>query len=286
MPEHDDPDVGERSWIARLGRDFDVRLLTGIALAAAVAVVTFSGPMPFSVMVVLISLAVSWEWGRLVNGPDAATLLVVQLASVAFSGLLATFLSVALGLLALAIGAILATLLSPGRGGFLSALGVLYAGFPALAMIWLRSDHDLGLVAVIFLIVCVVAADTAAFVSGRLLRGPLLWPEVSPNKTWAGFAGAVLASAIVGACFWAAVPGGSMPRLAAAGALLAVIAQAGDLFESGLKRRFGAKDAGSILPGHGGIMDRVDGLVAAAAAVALAAMIFVQSPARALLLGL
>src|SRR5262249_21099537 len=157
-----------------------------------------------------------------------------------------------LGFLALPIGAILAMLLSLGRHSFLAALGVLYAGFPAVVMIWLRSDPGLGLLAVVFLIFIVATTDTAGFLSGRLFRGPLLWPRVSPNKTWSGFVGAVLASSIVGALFWLVVPGGSAPRLAAAGALLAVVAQAGDLAESALKRRFGAKDAGSILPGHGG----------------------------------
>ena len=132
----------------------------------------------------------------------------------------------------------------------------------------------------------VATADTAAFLCGRLLRGPLLWPQVSPKKTWSGLAGAVAASAVMGALFSLAVSGASAPRLAAIGAALAVVAQAGDLAESALKRRFGAKDAGSILPGHGGAMDRVDGLIAAASAAALAAAaIDMLSPARALLLG-
>jgi phosphatidate cytidylyltransferase len=134
--------------------------------------------------------------------------------------------------------------------------------------------------------VIVATADTAAFLCGRLLRGPLLWPQVSPKKTWSGLAGAVAASAVMGALFSLAVSGASAPRLAAIGAALALVAQAGDLAESALKRRFGAKDAGSILPGHGGVMDRVDGLIAAASAAALAAAaIDMLSPARALLLG-
>jgi phosphatidate cytidylyltransferase len=271
----------------RLGGDFTVRLLTGFALAAVVALFTIAGPVPFALMVVAVSLLVGWEWGRLVHGPDASLLVAVQLGSAAVAGLLATFLSVGLGLLALPIGAILAALLSLGRNSFLSALGVFYAGFPAVMLIWLRSDDPwLGLLAVIFLILIVATADTAAFLSGRLLRGPLLWPKVSPKKTWSGFIGALGASAVVGALFWIVVPGGSVLWLAAAGAVLAAVAQGGDLAESALKRRFGAKDAGSLLPGHGGVMDRVDGLVAVASAVGLAAIaIDMHSPARALLLG-
>jgi phosphatidate cytidylyltransferase len=289
MREHDDADGSEGGWVERLGGDFVVRLLSGVAMAAAVALFTLSGPTPFALMVVAISLLVSWEWGRLVHGPDAGILVAVQLGAAAVAGLLATVQYPGLGLLALLIGAILATLLSLGRNSFLAALGVLYAGFPAIALIWLRSDPRdpwLALVSVVFLIVIVATADTAAFLCGRLLRGPLLWPQVSPKKTWSGLVGAVGASAVMGALFSLAVSGGSAPRLAAIGAALALVAQAGDLAESALKRRFGAKDAGSILPGHGGAMDRVDGLIAAASAAALAAAaIDMLSPARALLLG-
>jgi phosphatidate cytidylyltransferase len=289
MREHDDTEGAESNWARRLGGDFVVRVLSGLAMGAAVALFTLSGSTPFALMVVAVSLIVSWEWGRLVHGPDAGILVAVQLGSAAVAGLLATFLYPGLGLLALLIGTILAALLSLGRNSFLAALGVLYAGFPAVALIWLRSDPDepwLGLLGVIFLIVIVVTADTAAFLCGRLVQGPLLWPQVSPKKTWSGLIGAVGASAVVGGLFWLAVPGGSALRLAATGAALALVAQAGDLAESALKRRFGAKDAGSILPGHGGVMDRVDGLIAAASAVALAAAaIDMQSPARALLLG-
>ncbi len=291
MREHDDAEAGEGGWVKRLGGDFVVRLLSGLAMGAGVALFTLSGPTPFALMVVAVSLVVSWEWGRLVHGSDAGIGVAVQLGSAAVAGLLATFQYPGLGLLALLIGAILATLLSLGRNSFLTALGVFYAGFPAIALIWLRSDVPpgepwLGLLAVVFLIVIVATADTAAFLCGRLLQGPLLWPQVSPKKTWSGLVGAISAGAVVGALFWLAVPGGSTLRLAAVGAALALVAQAGDLGESALKRRFGAKDAGSLLPGHGGVMDRVDGLIAAAAAAALAAAVIdMQSPARALLLG-
>lgn len=285
MRENDELERGD-SWEARLGDDFAARLATGLAVAAVAAVFIFSGPTPFAVLAVAVALLVSWEWGRLVHGADAGLLVAVQIGTTAVAGLLAAFLWPGLGLLALSIGAILATLLSLGRNSFLSAAGVFYAGVPAVAAIWLRSDVSLGLQAVIFVIVIVATADTAAFLCGRLMRGPLLWPRISPNKTWAGFAGALIASAVVGAFFWLAVPGSSVLRLAATGAALALVAQAGDLAESALKRRFGAKDAGSILPGHGGMMDRVDGLLAAVSVAGLAALLInVHSPARALLLG-
>jgi phosphatidate cytidylyltransferase len=284
MSEHDDQERG--GWVARLGEDFAARLASGLVMGVVAALCTLSGSSPFAILVMAVALFVSWEWGRLVHGPDAGILVAVQIGTVAVSGLLAATLSAGLGLLALPIGAILAALLSLGRNSFLSAAGVFYAGFPAVAAIWLRSDAALGLQAMIFLILIVGTADTAAFLCGRLMGGPLLSPRISPNKTWAGFIGALIASAIVGGLFWLAVPGGSVFRLAVTGVVLATVAQAGDLAESALKRRFGAKDTGSILPGHGGMMDRVDGLIAALSAAGVAAAaINMYSPASALLLG-
>jgi phosphatidate cytidylyltransferase len=286
MNNNNSSEPSGQGWQYRLGNDFSARLLSGVVMVAAVVLITIAGATPFAVLVVLVALLVCWEWGRLVHGADRNIVLPVQIGTAAVAGLLAALGYVGLGLLALPIGAILATLLSLGNNSMFSALGVFYAGFPAVALIWLRSDPQLGLPAVFFLIAIVVAADTAAFLSGRLLGGPLLWPRVSPKKTWAGAIGAIVASAVVGGLFWLVVPDSTMLRLAVTGAVLAVVAQAGDLAESALKRHFGAKDAGSIIPGHGGAMDRVDGLIAAASAVAVAALaIDVHSPARALLFG-
>jgi phosphatidate cytidylyltransferase len=289
MNDHDNPvqdDGAQHGWTARLGNDFPLRLAAGLAMGAVALTFTLAGVMPFAVLVVLAALVVSWEWGRLVHGKEAGIVVAVQIGTAGMAGILAAAGFVGLGLLALPIGAILATLLSLGRNSLFSALGVFYAGLPTVALIWLRSDAWLGLLAVVFLIVIVVTADTAGFLAGRLFGRSKLWPSVSPNKTWEGLIGALVASAIVGGLFWFAVPEASVVRLAATGAVLALVAQAGDLAESALKRRFGAKDTGTLIPGHGGIMDRVDGLVAVASAVGIAAIVIdVHSPARALLLG-
>jgi phosphatidate cytidylyltransferase len=250
------------------------------------ALFTFSGAIAFSVLVVVVALLLSWEWGRLVHGRDADMVIAIHVGSAGVATVLAAFGYVGLGLLTLPIGAILAMLLSLGRSSVFAALGVFYAGLPAVALIWLRSDASLGMLAVIFVIVIVIASDTAGFLFGRVLGGPKLWPRLSPNKTWAGMIGALVASSIIGAFFWFAVPEASAVRLAATGVVLSLAAQGGDLAESAIKRRFGAKDSGSLIPGHGGIMDRVDGLVAAAAVVGLATFVInVHSPAHALLIG-
>jgi phosphatidate cytidylyltransferase len=289
MSEDDEPreDAGASVDVrSRLGADFATRLVSGVVLAVAAALILISGALPFAVLVVVVTVLLSWEWGRLVHGGDAAMLIAVHMATTGAAAILAAAGFVGLGLLALPIGAILALLLSLGGNSVLSALGVFYAGLPAIALIWLRSDPGLGLLAVVFVIVMVVASDTGGFLTGRLLGGPKLWPRVSPNKTWSGFIGALLASAIIGALFSFAVPHGGPLHLAIAGAALSLVAQAGDLVESAIKRRFGAKDSSMLIPGHGGVMDRVDGLVAAATAVGLASFVInVHSPAQALLLG-
>ena len=271
---------------ARLGSDFALRLASGVAMGAVAAVCTLAGTLSFAVLVVVVTLVLSWEWGRLVHGREADLVIAVHVGAAGVAAVLAAAGFVGLGLLTLAIGAILALLLSLGANSLFSGFGVFYAGLPAVALIWLRSDSDLGLTAVTFLILIVVISDTAGFLAGRLLGGPKLWPRVSPNKTWAGVIGALAASSIAGALFSLAVAHGSAMRLATAGAPLSIAAQVGDLVESAIKRRFGAKDASSLIPGHGGVMDRVDGLVAAATAVGLASFVIdVHSPARALLLG-
>lgn len=270
---------------SRLGADLAPRLASGLAMGALAAVCTFLGAAPFAALVIVVTLLLSWEWGRLVHGREGDLVIAVQACAAGGAAVLAALGFVGLGLLALPIGAILATLLSLGRHSTFSALGVFYAGVPAVALIWLRSD-TMGLLAVVFVIVVVIASDTAGFLAGRLMGGPKLWQRISPNKTWAGVIGAVVASSVAAALFWFVVPGSSVARLAAMGLVLSFVAQAGDLAESAIKRRFGAKDASTLIPGHGGVMDRVDGLVAAATAVGLLAFVInVHSPAQALLLG-
>jgi len=269
-----------------LGADFRVRLISGLVMAAVVAGILFAGPYPFYALVAVVAVVTAWEWSRLVrgNGFDAAGGL--HIACAAGGVLLAILGWPGLGIMLTIIGAILVFLLTVGGRSVFSTAGVLYAGLPAISMIWLRSDTSFGLLAVLFLILVVVATDVGAFVSGRLLGGPKLWPAVSPNKTWSGLGGAVIASAVAAALFALSVPGASSLRLAAVGAVLAIVAQAGDLAESSLKRHFHVKDTSDLIPGHGGVMDRVDGLVAAAMAVGLGTfLVNVYSPARALLLG-
>jgi phosphatidate cytidylyltransferase len=227
----------------------------------------------------------AWEWGRLVRGSDwDLTFAVHAVATVAAVVLAASGLA-ALGLAALTIAAIIIVPLQFGERALLSALGVLYVGLPAIAMLWLRGEERYGLEALFFIFAVVWATDILAYFSGRLIGGPKLWPSVSPNKTWSGLLGGVAAGAAAAAGIGHYI-GASVPGLAVCGAALAVLAQAGDLGESALKRSFGVKDASNLIPGHGGFLDRMDGIVPVAVMAALLALwANGEAPAQALLFG-
>jgi phosphatidate cytidylyltransferase len=169
---------------------------------------------------------------------------------------------------------------------FWLAAGVIYVGIFFISMLSLRSDPRLGLVALLWLFALIWTADIAAYFAGRFLGGPKLWPAVSPNKTWSGAIGGTIGGLVAGAA--AIVAAGLALRPIHALVMLAVVvaAQLGDLMESAIKRHFGVKDSSQLIPGHGGLMDRCDSLIAAAA-VALSiglARAGVIAPAEGLLL--
>jgi phosphatidate cytidylyltransferase len=211
----------------------------------------------------------------------------VHIATALAAAGLAAFGMAGLALAAVALGAIVVSALAVGSGHVaLSGTGVLYTGLPVIALEWLRGDGSLGLLAVLFILLAVVATDTAAYFTGRAVGGPKLWPAISPNKTWSGLAGGVTAAALIGALFPHITGSGWSSWLSGLGLVLGLVAQAGDLAESALKRHFGLKDASDLIPGHGGFMDRMDGIVTASIAAALIALASeAYAPARALLYG-
>lgn len=149
------------------------------------------------------------------------------------------------------------------------ALGVVYIAFACWALWRLRLDPEWGRMTLFWLLAVVWGADTGGFFFGMSLKGPKLAPAISPNKTWSGFLGGTLTAALGGWAVVAYMKGDASLEIALYSAAIAVASQLGDLFESWIKRRFGVKDSGAIIPGHGGMFDRVDGLVAAALAAAL-----------------
>jgi len=264
-----------------------MRIASGAVVAAVALLAVWAGPMPFAVLVFAVAAAMSWEWGRIVRQEGFDVPGVLHIASVGAAALLSGLGMAGLGVAAVAIGAIaVSALLFGGGQAKLSSLGVLYTGLPVVALVWLRSDASLGLLAVVFVLLAAAVTDIAAYATGRTVGGPKLAPRISPGKTWSGLAGGVIAAAIAGGLLGLLTQRGNPGWMAFLALLLALIAQAGDLAESALKRSYGLKDASDLIPGHGGFMDRMDGIVAAATAAALIAlMIDAYAPARALLHG-
>jgi phosphatidate cytidylyltransferase len=270
-----------------LSSNLKLRIVSGAVLATAAFAVAYAGIWPFSLFVLACALVLCWEWGHLVRRGASFDLgFFVHAAAVTAAILLSAAGYVALAPAALAIAAIILLPLYAGRGARLSALGVFYVGLPTVALLWIRSDEPYGFTALLFVLAIVWASDIAAYAAGRSIGGPKLAPRVSPNKTWAGLIGALLAGAATAAFFAWLEPEAQVTRLVIIGVALASIAQVGDLVESALKRAFGLKDASDLIPGHGGFMDRMDGLIAAAVmAAVLALAVNPHAPARALLFG-
>jgi phosphatidate cytidylyltransferase len=267
-------------------RELIVRVLSAIVLGLATVLAAWSGPVAFAVLVAGVSAVLIWEWGRLMRGTGLDMLAAVGWLSVlAAVGLVVAGLPL-VALMALALGGLATLLLGRADDGPLEAAGVLYVGLPSVALVWLRGSPELGWQAVLLVLLIVWATDTGAFVSGRYFGGPKLWASISPNKTWAGLIGGVLAAAGAAWLNAAWVGSGAPVRVVALAMVLAVISQLGDLTESALKRAHGVKDTSRLIPGHGGFMDRVDGLIFAAVAAALYAACANHANPGAALLGL
>ena len=270
-----------------LPAELRLRVASGTAIGIVAFIMLYWSPAAFAVLTFLIAAAMSWEWGRIVRGAMPDSGLIVHIVSVFAAAILAARDMAGLGILAAVVGAVAVAALALGSGrARLSGAGVLYTALPVVALGWLRSDEPLGFLATLFVLIAVAVTDVAAFVAGRTIGGPKLWPEVSPNKTWAGLLGGIAAAAVAGFLFPFLTGTGAAFWLASLGLAIGLIAQWGDLAESALKRHFGLKDSGDLIPGHGGFMDRMDGIVTASIAAALIGFsIDAFAPARALLYG-
>jgi len=244
-----------------------------VVLGAVVVLAVTAGAASFILLVAAMALILAWEWARLTGDGRFGALGAVQAAATLLVVAVAVMLGPAPAVLvaALASGALLLQArLAGGAGAPWLSLGPLYIGLPCIALLWLRSVEPGGERLVLWLLVTVWAADSTAYFAGRLIGGPKLAPRLSPRKTWAGLGGAVAGGIAVGivAAGWVA-DSPPVVALVVAGTLIALVEQAGDLLESAVKRHFGVKDASGLIPGHGGLFDRVDGLLAAAPALAL-----------------
>jgi len=221
----------ERAGPPQRGRgELGLRVLSALVLAPLAIGTAYLGGVVFIAFWLIASLGVLWEWIALVRG---------------------------------------ATERSRMQRAAWIALGLLYAGTLFAAPLVIRVDAERGFLAMIYLFLVVWGTDIAAYFAGRALGGPKLCPAVSPNKTWSGALGGSAAAIVVGLIVAVAAGIGALGAIALLSLGLSIASQIGDLVESALKRRFGAKDAGHLIPGHGGLMDRLDGFLTAALAAAL-----------------
>jgi phosphatidate cytidylyltransferase len=265
--------------------ELTLRIVSAAVLAPLAVALAWLGGWPFFAFWAIAACGIFWEWRAILRDPGPVPKGLGECAvAVAGSSVLAGRLATAAVFIGIgmAIEAVLATTAALRAW---AAAGVLYAGSLLVACVLLRTDAQLGFVAIVFLFAIVWATDILAYFVGRLVGGPRLWPRVSPKKTWSGALGGGAAAVLAGlaVAHYARLP--NSLAVAALALVLSAASQAGDLFESAFKRCFGVKDAGHVIPGHGGIMDRLDGFLAAAVLAALigAARGGLEAPARGLL---
>jgi phosphatidate cytidylyltransferase len=279
LPEKD------RGTAARQKSEVRLRIASAIVLAALALGAAIASPWSFLVLVILCGIIVAWEWGRLVRDEGLDRIAILEATTVAAVAILLTLKRADLAALALAVAAVAVALLSRSSGRSAWSLsGLLYAALPAAALVFLRSDPSLGAIAVLYLFAVAWTTDTASYAAGRLIGGPKLAPRISPRKTWSGFVVGTLTPALVGYAFALALKSTAAWPLALVSVALALACQLGDLLESAVKRHFGAKDMSQLIPGHGGLLDRIDGLLIAAILASLIALRDPANPGRGLLI--
>lgn len=242
-----------------------LRILSALVLITVALAGVVIGSIAFWLLCVVLGLFMMAEWSDLQGVPPQTKRLAQYALSVPLAimmpviGAGAGFLS--LGLL---IGAAFFVVIVTRLPGL--ARGIFYVGVPIMALLLIRRQEE-GVMFTLWALALVWACDIGAYAAGRFIGGPKLAPAISPNKTWAGLAGGVAAASLFATAMH--VHYGLPLRLTLATPVLAVLAQAGDLYESWLKRQAGVKDSGTLLPGHGGVLDRLDGLVPVAPVAAL-----------------
>jgi phosphatidate cytidylyltransferase len=256
------------SAAARKSGSLRLRIVSAVVLAPVALLAAWLGPPLLSLLVAVAAAGMGWEWTRLCRGghSDKSDWLVMGL-------IIAGVAAVALGSVAIGLGiAILASVLAAmlnRNAAALAAGGVLWISLPCVALLWLAADPGIGRPTVLWILALVWATDIGAFAVGRALGGPRLAPRFSPNKTWSGLAGGVVCAGAAGAVTALLLGSSAIAAVVLLSGALAVVAQAGDLVESIAKRRFGVKDSSGLIPGHGGLLDRLDGMLAVVPAVAL-----------------
>lgn len=251
-----------------------LRIISALVLAPVVLIVVWIGELPFLVLMAILAALIASELKTLLldgQRSDMVLLAFAGILAVAIAGAGAAGAGLLMGLAGMASG--VAWRLWRRQPLLPVVISYVYLVVPLVAFIWFRMDAQYGIAVASWLLAVVWATDIFAYFAGRSIGGAKLAPSISPGKTWAGLAGGVVGAAAAGLATELVLgfgPGIILPLISA---FLAVVAQMGDLFESALKRRIGVKDSSGLIPGHGGILDRIDGLVAAIAVAAVIALL-------------
>ena len=252
-----------------------LRILSALVLAPIAIAATWYGSPWLPILTAIAAIGMAWEWAKLCRGGGIGNTGAVLIAAALVAVIIAVFAGIALALAATAAGAAIVFWVARREHEaepWWLALGLLWIALPCVLLLWLARAEAGGPLTLLWIFAVVWATDIGAYIAGRRIGGPLLAPEWSPRKTWAGVIGGAGCAALTG---WATARllGASALPLVLLSAGLAIVEQFGDLAESVAKRRFGVKDSSGLIPGHGGLFDRLDGLLAVIPAVALLTLI-------------
>jgi phosphatidate cytidylyltransferase len=252
----------------RGSRNLLTRVIAALILAPTAIAIAWAGGWLWAGLVTMAAIGLYVEWLMIVGAGRNSAVIATGTAALSLCGFCLASGRIEAALVTVVLGVVSVALICPGKRAW-AAAGLCYAAAAEIASVLLRLDQVWGFAALILVLLVVWVTDIGGYFAGRGIGGPKLWPRVSPKKTWAGAIGGFIASLVIAAGFAAFKLGETGPLLLLAAAL-SIASQLGDLFESAVKRRFGVKDSSHIIPGHGGLLDRLDGFVAA---IALAAII-------------
>jgi phosphatidate cytidylyltransferase len=242
-------------------RNLVLRVAVALVLAPLAIAIAYAGGWLWTALVTLAAIGLYIEWLMIVGAADKPRIVALGAVALTTAGLCLVAERVDAAFTVDAVGFLAVAAMAHERRGWI-ATGFFYAAAAQAASVLVRFDSTNGFVALVFVLLIVWVTDIGGYFAGRGIGGPKLWPRVSPRKTWAGAIGGFVASLVVAAGF-VAFDFGKAAWLLPLGAILSIVSQLGDLFESAVKRRFGVKDSSHIIPGHGGLLDRLDGFVAA-----------------------
>ena len=244
-----------------------MRVVAALVLAPLTIAIAWLGGWIWTCVVIAAAALLYFEWLMIVGVSNNRLAVAAGMAALALSGICLMLRRTDLAFAAVGVGVLLAAAITQGKRGWVAS-GLVYAAAALIATILVRRDAEFGFIGLMFVLLVVWVTDIGGYFAGRGIGGPKLWPRVSPKKTWAGAIGGLVLALVIAVGF-ALLGFGKMGPVLLLGAVLSIVSQLGDLFESAVKRRFDVKDSSHIIPGHGGLLDRLDGFVAAIVVAAL-----------------